>query len=210
MSIEQTIGDRIKARRTELGLTQKELATRSGVSQSAIALLEVGKRKKSGDLAQIAATLGISSLYLATGRGTRTDGEAAEIAASFFKVPVTATCMFLEETCTQKFTSESPRHLNFLHPDPEVFAVLIRGSGLTPRIQDHQYVVLSPSTPPAPGDLVMLQRKGGETLIQELLSADDLMVSTRSLSGETCSFMRSDLIRLDRISQIAARGELLQ
>lgn len=42
--IEKKIGNRIKALRSELGISQEELGFRSGVHRTYIASLEVGKR----------------------------------------------------------------------------------------------------------------------------------------------------------------------
>lgn len=49
----------IAARRNALGLSQQELAEELGVSQSAVAMWETGKRKpRSGELPKLAQVLG--------------------------------------------------------------------------------------------------------------------------------------------------------
>ena len=42
----QTIGDQVKQIRTALGMTQQQLAERAGLSQSAIAEIEAGRRER--------------------------------------------------------------------------------------------------------------------------------------------------------------------
>lgn len=63
------LSERIKLARTHKGLTQKELAERVGIAQTAISQLESGKTLRSTYLYQIAAACGVSGAWLATGIG---------------------------------------------------------------------------------------------------------------------------------------------
>jgi phage repressor protein C with HTH and peptisase S24 domain len=65
-----SIGNRVKQARKALGLTQTELAKRSSLKQSSISDLEVGKSQGTTYLASLAATLGVSALWLETGKGS--------------------------------------------------------------------------------------------------------------------------------------------
>jgi transcriptional regulator with XRE-family HTH domain len=59
----------MKKRRIALGLNQKELALRLGLSQGAIAQLESGRRSPSLDvLVRLSEVLGVTADYLLTGR----------------------------------------------------------------------------------------------------------------------------------------------
>ena len=55
----QTLGERLKAVRRRLGMSQEELATRSGVAQDTIARVEQNKRltMRSDELGRIAEAL---------------------------------------------------------------------------------------------------------------------------------------------------------
>lgn len=66
-----TFGERLKQRLAEVGLTQKELASASGVSQPTISLIISGRNKGSGFAVQLARTLRCSPEWLATGRGRK-------------------------------------------------------------------------------------------------------------------------------------------
>ena len=59
----QTLGERLKAVRRRLGMSQEELATRSGVSQEVIEIVESGKRRymRSDHLALLVKALGVSA-----------------------------------------------------------------------------------------------------------------------------------------------------
>jgi transcriptional regulator with XRE-family HTH domain len=64
-------GTRVREARTALGMSQSELASRAGLTQPTISGLERGESQTSGSIASIAAALGVSALWLATGRGSR-------------------------------------------------------------------------------------------------------------------------------------------
>lgn len=66
--------DRLKAARKHAGLNQSELATRIGVQQTSISDLERGKSKSTSFSTQIAHELGVSALWLATGKGAMVAG----------------------------------------------------------------------------------------------------------------------------------------
>ena len=63
------LNERLKKARLEKGISQKELATRIGRSQSAIAALESGRNKESTSIASIAQVLGVDPVWLETGNG---------------------------------------------------------------------------------------------------------------------------------------------
>ena len=68
-----SVGERIKARRSELGWTQESLAQKAGLSKSFLSELENGKRRVSADnLLEIARTLSVSLDFLMTGTTTET------------------------------------------------------------------------------------------------------------------------------------------
>ena len=61
--MEQTLGERLKAVRRRLGMSQEELALRSGVTKEAIEVVESGKRlyMRSDHLARLVKALGVSA-----------------------------------------------------------------------------------------------------------------------------------------------------
>ncbi|MBF0602524.1 MAG: helix-turn-helix domain-containing protein [Nitrospirae bacterium] len=64
-----TLSDRIKQARKHAGLTQKELADKVGISQTAIHKLEGGGSRSSRKTITIALTCGVDPIWLDTGRG---------------------------------------------------------------------------------------------------------------------------------------------
>ena len=68
---DMTIGKRIFEVRKELGLSQKALALKVGVSQSAISQLETGESDATTNTGSLAAALGVNALWLEKGKGTK-------------------------------------------------------------------------------------------------------------------------------------------
>lgn len=76
----QTVGDRIKKRRNELGWTQDVLAEKAGISKSFLSDLENSKRSVGADtLLDIGRVLGLSLDYLMTGEQSETETEKPEV-----------------------------------------------------------------------------------------------------------------------------------
>lgn len=73
-----TVADRLRTVRKERGLTQVTLAQQAGIGQGTIAQLESGRVIGSRHLPVIAAALGVSALWLATGNGPR-DGDTPPV-----------------------------------------------------------------------------------------------------------------------------------
>ena len=64
-----SIGQRIKKARVALKLSQAALGQRVGMTQASISELESGESEGTGKIASFAAALGVSALYLETGKG---------------------------------------------------------------------------------------------------------------------------------------------
>lgn len=61
------IGDRVKIKRLEMGLSQEELAIKSGTTQQSIVNVETGKTKSPRNLLDLAKALNVSPEYLKYG-----------------------------------------------------------------------------------------------------------------------------------------------
>lgn len=70
-NIGMTIGERIKAARKAIPMTQGELAAKVGVKQPTLSELERGDSASSAHLPAIAAALGLNALWLQTGKGPK-------------------------------------------------------------------------------------------------------------------------------------------
>ena len=111
----ETIGSRIKAKRKEAGMSQAELGKRVGLTQSAIAMLESGRRQKTRELVEIARVLGVSPAYLSSGKVDETSFAEFQ---RYSKIPVVGTLAFFELPTKEKFVSTG-----FLFLDPRICAL---------------------------------------------------------------------------------------
>ncbi|MGK5024609.1 XRE family transcriptional regulator [Janthinobacterium sp. RB2R34] len=68
-NIGMSIGSRIREARKNAGLTQKQLCSKVGMSQGALSELETGASIGTTNIATLAHALGVSALWLETGRG---------------------------------------------------------------------------------------------------------------------------------------------
>lgn len=204
----ETIGSRIKAKRREAGMSQAELAKRVGLTQSAIAMLESGRRQKTRELVEIARVLGVSPAYLSSGKVDETSFAEFQ---RYSKIPVVGTLAFFELPTKEKFVTppDLQRHkeLNFLSPDPQAFSFLIRGSALSPKIRDSEYAVFSPTIPPSPGDTVLVQTKTGLNYIADFVSLDNEILVIKSLDGRDHSIRAKEIARIDRLSMVISSTE---
>ena len=78
-----SVGERIKARRSELGWTQEELCRKAGISTGFLSDLENKKRSVSAEtLLDIARVLGLTLDYLMKGDGVQAETEQVQIPRS--------------------------------------------------------------------------------------------------------------------------------
>lgn len=77
-TIGMTISKRIRQARKLAGMTQMDLAAKSGLKQSTISDLEVGKSQGSTSVASLAQAMGVNPLWLESGKGPMTINGDAE------------------------------------------------------------------------------------------------------------------------------------
>lgn len=79
------LSDRIKTARKHAQLTQRELAERVGIAQAAISQLESGRALRTTYITDIASACGVSSTWLATGKGDMTGERAGTTTAAAYE-----------------------------------------------------------------------------------------------------------------------------
>ncbi|MDQ0040847.1 helix-turn-helix domain-containing protein [Variovorax boronicumulans] len=97
-----TIAERVKAVRQELGWSQVQLAEEVGVSQSSIGNIESGVRQRPRELVSLAKALRVSPEWLETGKGPRTERAALSLVGANAEPSVRALVEYLAEIAAKQ------------------------------------------------------------------------------------------------------------
>lgn len=168
---ERTIqGQRIRLLRITLGMQQKELAQKAGISQSLLSDIETGKRLGTGAgvLNSIAAALGVPITELLPDSVPTEPPAVRAIPVDMVYVPVVGTApggppLLVEATTGEQIVVPAEVLAGVRRPR----AVLVRGSSMEPDIMDGEYVVIDPDALWQVGDAVVAL-VGNETTVKRI------------------------------------------
>ncbi|MBF0140587.1 MAG: helix-turn-helix domain-containing protein [Magnetococcales bacterium] len=161
------ISNRIQIARKHAKLTQKELADRVGVSQTALNRLECGRSKSSRRTVAIALTCGVDPIWLETGhgemllRGAGSGVTPEEVAKAvkdgeFHRVPLFARLPLIswEEAgrlCMEPIESFHPTAEAWLPIAPKgsdkTFALRVPDDSMTPEFREGEFIIVDPVLP---------------------------------------------------------------
>ncbi|MDU3815762.1 LexA family protein [Mixta hanseatica] len=165
----QTIGDRIRARRKELRLTQKDLASRVGVSHVAISQWEKDETAPRGDnLLRLSDALGCAPSYLHNGDGS--ESNVAPATVDFRAVPIISYVQagYWTAECTIRSIEGD---IEFLQTNMDLsdsaFTLIIKGDSMKPEFREGDAVVIDPEVAPLPGDFVVAKNGEEEALFKK-------------------------------------------
>ena len=168
-----TLGQRIRARRDAVGLTQEKLAAACGVSRAAVAQWESGVTRPSLDnLVKAAAALSVWLSWLTTGDQSLPDtpnpfvDPSVSRAANQLGIPVID---LARADQWDALRATMPTDLERLTDDPglspRAFALVIRDESMAPEFREGDRIIVDPEVTPQPGDFVIakLDRDGEAT-----------------------------------------------
>ena len=160
-TVSKTIGERVKERRTALGLSQPQLAKRvGGISYQAIQQLERGGTSR--HLVSIARALGVTAEWLQDGHGPApakiVSGRAA--APERLKVLGMAQCGPDGWSLWNGDVIDMIERPSSLNGVPNAYAVYVVGASMEPRYHPGEVVHIHPGRPVDVGAYVLVQRRG--------------------------------------------------
>ncbi|MEY2735276.1 MAG: hypothetical protein RLZ58_685 [Pseudomonadota bacterium] len=175
--------DRLKRLRQQAKLTQAELAAKAGVAQTTIGNLEAGLRGYGKSVLAIAAALGVPPTQLTTKVGRKgsrphevVDATVVDIEpAPALKPPKTVPVVgevkggadgYLDEL--EYPVGHGDGFISYPTTDPHAYALRVRGDSMHPRYRAGEFIVVSPSVAPQPGDDVVVALIDGRKLLKEL------------------------------------------
>lgn len=156
----KTIGDRVKERRTALGLSQPQLAKRvGGITYQAIQQLEHGGGTK--HLVSIARALGVTAEWLQDGHGPAPAKIVSRNAApERLKVLGMAQCGPDGWSLWNGDVIDMIERPASLGGVPNAYAVYVVGASMEPRYHPGEVVHIHPGRPIDVGAYVLVQRRG--------------------------------------------------
>ena len=173
-----TLSERIKIARKQANLTQKELADRVDMSQTAVHKLECGRSKSSRRTVAIALTCGVDPIWLDIGRGEMSlvglspgtsQAEAAEDEA-FHRAPIFARLPLISWEDASQSSCEEP--VESFHPNVEAwlpvapkssdrtFALRVSDDSMEPQFREGDFILVDPTLPGKHNQFVIVRGEG--------------------------------------------------
>ncbi|WMT12543.1 LexA family protein [Serratia fonticola] len=160
-----SLATRAKQRRTELKMTQTEVADKAGVTQQSIEAIESGKTRKPRNLLPIAKALQCDPDWLLNG------GSAVSIAdIGTRRIPIIS---FVHAGALTEASpiSECDGTFEYLLTDVDwsenSFALRIEGDSMEPEFKAGDVIVVDPEISPTPGEFVVAKNGGHEATFKK-------------------------------------------
>lgn len=147
------LGDRVKSRRIELGLTQAELAELAGTTQQGIVSIESGRTKRPRNILEIAKALQTDVVWLMEGGSFQT---LAQINTR--KIPLISYVQ-AGALCAENPIEALDGNFEYVMTDMDwseyTFALRIEGDSMEPDFKAGDIIVVDPEVEPTPGEFVV-------------------------------------------------------
>lgn len=163
-----TLAIRLTWARTQKGLSQAELAKKSGVSQSTIGNLEAGIRLTARNITAIATALDVNPVWLAEGKGSPTNEAPDNLGLSQKNIEISSIgekriplISYVQAGCMSEIVNPyqlgdaSEFLLTDLDLGPNAFALQIKGDSMLPDFKEGDRIIIDPAVQPLPGDFVV-------------------------------------------------------
>jgi SOS-response transcriptional repressor LexA len=167
----EAIGRFIKAKRTERGLSARQLAGKVGVSDAHIIYIEKGQRQASfGKIMGIlnALGVGIHELLDEIGRG---DVNVEHVSLSgAYRVPVVTwvTAGIWREVCDAFEPGDADEWIESDVKGRNVFALRVTGDSMEPEFKEGEVIIVNPHLEAAPNDYVVVKNRDEQATFKQL------------------------------------------
>lgn len=169
------------------GLKKGEVATKCGVAPSAVTQWLSGESKslKPENLFALAKATGFSAQWLAVEEGPELIDSNVEpgppITSRFRAIKIVGTAQLGPEGYWYAL-DEADGYVEIPSRDPDAYALRLRGESMAPAIRNGWIAVCEPNEPLIPGEYVMIRLHDGQSMVKELLYANDVEVSIMSVN----------------------------
>ena len=179
-----TLSERIQMARKQAKLTQKELADRVGISQTAVHKLECGRSRSSRRTVSIALTCGVDPIWLDTGRGEMPligavpgmdQDEFAKAAeeGEVYRTPIFARLPLISWDEANKYCEEDietfhPREVESWIPvaprsSDRTFAIRVPDDSMEPEFNEGDIIIVDPTLPGKHNQFLVARMEGDTT-----------------------------------------------
>jgi phage repressor protein C with HTH and peptisase S24 domain len=190
------IGKRLAAKLEEFGWSEGELHRRSGVSQPTIHRIITGESQdpRQSNVEKIAKALGVTAYWLRHGgpsdAGVRSPEPVYDINAEpgpkirspSRAIKIVGTAQMGSEGYWYAL-DEGDGYVEVPSRDPGAYALRLKGESMAPAIRNGWIAVCEPNEPLVPGEYVMIRLHDGQSMVKELLYANDVEVSVMSVNA---------------------------
>lgn len=152
-----SVGERIRARRKELRLTQKDLAAKVGVSHVSISQWEKDETAPRGDnLLALAKAMGVTANFISTGEEAASNVSPSAMGSK--RIPLLSYVQAGLWTESQEIRGYDGGMSYLLMDDDcsdSAFALVIEGDSMAPKFNAGDRIIVDPDVYPVPGDFVV-------------------------------------------------------
>lgn len=161
-------GQRIRARREELGLTQEQIASQIGIKQQSYQAIESGNVKKPRYLYEISLALKCDMAWLLSGKEKEVKNVKV-INFEAYKVPLISYVQagVWTESCELRDSTGFEYIMTSLELSDKAFALQIKGDSMEPEFKEGDLVIVDPSIKPTPGEFVVAMNGESEATFKK-------------------------------------------
>lgn len=226
-----TFANRCKARRHQLGLSQKELATKARMSQTTISDIERGRNDGSRELLSLARALQVNPHWLESGLGdmdnrltTLIDASGSALTGTLTEAPIAGQRVPLlsaiqagrwrEIVDAYAMGGAEDYALATAPVGSHGFALTVEGDSMTPEFQPGDTLFVNPELLPNPGDFVIARNHRQEATFKRYrprgLNAQGVEYFELVPLNENHPPMRSDLTAIEIIGVVVEHRRRLR
>lgn len=172
-----TLGQRIRQRRKELGLSQEKLGELAGLDQTVISKLERGDVQETARIAELANALGCDALWLATGKptgGKDPRARSAQMQEVSFKGKVPLISYVAAGSWSDAVDNLAPgdaeQWVDTTVPvKRHTYALRVEGDSMEPRFPNGAILIVEPEAEAKSGSYVIVRQNGSEATFKQLV-----------------------------------------
>lgn len=152
------LGERIKARRLELGLTQTEVGEMIGLTQSALQNIEVGKTARPRNINGLSIALRCSPEFLQYGINITDDSNVSNAISSesITKLPLIS---WVQAGCWSEIQELNYSDIDHfpcpVYASPKAFVLKVQGESMTPKFNEGDHIFVDPEAQAINGSYIV-------------------------------------------------------